>query len=277
MVPDTLDIQSILPGLQPLRLFKRVLLFPKLDSTNAYLMKLAEQGEPEGTVVLAEEQTAGRGRLGRTWKAPPGTSILISVLLRPKASLIDSSKLSLVAALAVGHTLREVLVLSSTVKWPNDVLINGRKVCGILAEAPTSAGVGSTPALVLGIGLNVNQERQDFPSEIRDQATSLRLETGREQRRQPLILSLLGSLEELYTAFIQKGFSPFLEELRSSSAVLGRRVAVQVGTYTVEGTADDLDDEGRLLMRLDTGSLTILNSGEVTSIRPLFATSDPLI
>jgi BirA family biotin operon repressor/biotin-[acetyl-CoA-carboxylase] ligase len=232
-------------------------------------MDLASKGEPEGTVVMAEEQMSGRGRLGRTWKAPSGTSLLFSVLLRPKAGLTDSCKLGLIAALAVRRTLFEVAVLPSTIKWPNDVLVQGRKVCGILAETATSAGPGSMPALVLGIGLNVNQERDDFPDEFRDQATSLRIETGRKQSRLPLVLKLLGSLEELYLAFEQNGFAPLRDELRQSSAVIGKRVTVQVGAYTLEGTVEDLDDEGRLLMRLDTGSTTILTSGEVSSIRSL--------
>ena len=268
-MPDSLEFQSILPGLQHLRLFKRTLFFPKLDSTNVYLMKLAEQGEPEGTVVLTDEQTAGRGRFGRTWTAPPGTSLLVSVLLRPNVGLADSSKLSLVAALAVRRTLQEVAELSSAIKWPNDVLINERKVCGILAETTTSTGVGTKPALVLGIGLNVNQDRQDFPVEFRDQATSLRIETGREQSRPLLFQTLLKSLEDLALAFVQKGFPPFLDELRRSSAVIGKRIVVRVGAYSVEGVVDDLDDEGRLLMRMDTGSQTVLNSGEVSSIRSL--------
>lgn len=268
-MPDSLEFQSILPEFQHLRLFKRTFFFPKLDSTNAYLMKLAEQGEPEGTVVLTDEQTAGRGRFGRTWTAPPGTSLLVSVLLRPNVGLADSSKLSLVAALAVRRTLQGVAALSSAIKWPNDVLIHGRKVCGILAETTTSTGVGTKPALVLGIGLNVNQDRQDFPVEFRDQATSLRIETGREQSRPLLLQTLLESLEGLALAFVQKGFPSLLDELRRSSAVIGKRVAVRIGAYSVEGVVDDLDDEGRLLMRMDTGSQTILNSGEVSSIRSL--------
>lgn len=272
-MPEALDPKIIQSGLQTQRLGKRLLSFPKIDSTNAFLMGLASQGEPEGTVVLTEEQTAGRGRLGRTWKAPPGTSLLISVLLRPNASLIDSSKLSLVAALAVLQTLREVTALSSAIKWPNDVLVNGRKVCGILAETTAGAGGGSRPALVLGIGLNVNQDRQDFPADFRDQATSLRIETGKEQSRLLLLQKLLKSLEDLYLAFEKNGFAHLLDELRESSAVIGKRVAVQVGTYTVEGTVEDLDDEGRLLMRLDSGSLTILNSGQIASIRSL--SNDP--
>lgn len=268
-MPDSLEFQSVLQGLQHLKLFKRTLYFPRLDSTNACLMKLAEQGEPEGTVVLTDEQTAGRGRFGRTWTAPPGTSLLVSVLLRPKVGLADSSKLNLVAALAVRRTLQGVAALSSAIKWPNDVLINGRKVCGILAETTTSTGSGTKSALVLGIGLNVNQDSQNFPVEFRDQATSLRIETGREQSRPLLLQALLKSLEDLALAFVQNGFLPFLEELRRSSAVIGKRVVVRVGAYSVEGVVDDLDDEGRLLMRMDTGSLTILNSGEVSSIRPL--------
>lgn len=230
-------------------------------------MRLAEQGEPEGTVVLTGEQTAGKGRLGRTWTAPTGSSLLVSVLLRPKVGLADSSRLSLVAALAVRRTLQGVAALSSAIKWPNDVLINGKKVCGILAETATNTGAGTSPALVLGIGLNVHQDRQDFPVEFRDQATSLRIETGREQSRPLLLQALLQSLEDLVLAFVREGFSPFLDELRGSSAVIGKRVVVRVGVYTLEGVVDDLDDEGRLLMRLDTGSQTILNSGEVSSIR----------
>lgn len=268
-MPEVLDPKAIQSGLQTRRLGKRLLCFPQIGSTNACLMDLASKGEPEGTVVLAEEQTAGRGRLGRTWKAPQGTSLLVSILLRPKLSLTDSCKLSLMAALAVRHTLQEVVSLTSTIKWPNDVLVNGRKLCGILAETTTSGGPGSMPALVLGIGLNVNQERESFPEELQSQATSLRIETSREQSRLPLLQNLLRSLEDFYLAFEQNGFSPLLSELRQSSAVIGKRVTVQVGAYDLEGIAEDLDEEGRLLMRLDTGSTTILTSGEVSSIRSL--------
>jgi BirA family biotin operon repressor/biotin-[acetyl-CoA-carboxylase] ligase len=268
-VPEVLDPNAIQSGLRTRVIGKRVLCFQQMDSTNAYLMDLASKGEPEGTVVLAEEQTAGRGRFGRTWKALPVTSLLVSVLLRPRLSLANSCKLSLIAALAVRRTLQEVATLTSTIKWPNDVLVNGRKVCGILAETTTSADQSSMPALVLGIGLNVNQDREDFPDEFRDQATSLRIEADRKQGRLPLLLNLLSSLEDLYLAFEQNGFSPLLGELRQSSAVIAKRVTVQVGAYNLEGTVEDLDEDGRLLMRLDTGSTTILTSGEVTSIRPL--------
>jgi len=266
---EALDPKDIQSGLQTQNLGKHLLFFEQLTSTNTYLMNLASQGEPEGTVVLAEEQTEGRGRLGRTWDAPPGTSLLFSVLLRPKGRLADASKLSLVAALAVLRTIKEIVSLASTIKWPNDVLIAGKKVCGILVETNTATGASSPLALILGVGLNVNQGPEDFPLEFREQATSLRLETGQEQSRIHLMRSLLESLEGLYLLFEQFGFPYLLTELRQASAVLGKRVTVRAGMLSVEGTVVDLDNEGRLLLKLDSGSVTFLSSGEITSIRSL--------
>jgi BirA family transcriptional regulator, biotin operon repressor / biotin---[acetyl-CoA-carboxylase] ligase len=268
-VPDVLNPKAILKDLKTRNLGRRLLFFPQLGSTNAHLMELAAQGEPEGTVVTTDEQTAGRGRFGRTWEAPPGRGLLFSLLLRPKGGLPDASRLSLIAALAVRHAIEPATGLSATLKWPNDVLLNGKKVCGLLGETTTSTGSGGVPALILGIGLNVNQVPEDFPQEFRSQATSLRIETHKEHSRTLLLRKFLEDFEGLYALSEQRGFPHFLDEIRQASAILGKRITVQAGFQAVEGTAYDLDEEGRLLLRLDSGSLTILASGEVTSIRSI--------
>ena len=192
--------------------------------------------DPEGAVAAADHQTAGRGRLGRTWTAPPGTAITTSILLRPPAR-VPIQQLSLVGGLAVAETVEAALDLSAQIKWPNDVMVDRRKVAGILAEA--KGGV-----VVLGIGLNVNQTREQLPPDTPTPAASLRTVDGRERDRSPLLADLLVRLEQHYDAWVADGLDAVFDGIGSRDFLRGRRIRVD-GT---EGVAGGLDRAGRLLV-----------------------------
>ena len=192
--------------------------------------------DPEGAVVAAEHQTAGRGRLGRRWEAPAGTAITASVMLRPPAGA-QIQQLSLVAGLAVAETVEDALQLSAQIKWPNDVMVNRRKVAGVLAEARDGI-------VVLGIGLNVNQTREQLPGDVRVPAASLRTIDGVERDRAPLLADVLVRLEAHYVAWSAGGLDAVFDGIGSRDFLRGRRVSVDGH----DGVAGGLDRQGRLLV-----------------------------
>jgi len=192
--------------------------------------------DPEGAVAVAEHQTAGRGRLGRRWDAPAGTAITASVLVRPPAGA-PIQQLSLVAGLAVAETVEEALQLSAQIKWPNDVMVDRRKVAGVLAEARDGI-------VVLGIGLNVNQTRDQLPADARVPAASLRSIDGQERDRAPLLADLLARLEQHYDAWSAGGLDAVFDGIGSRDFLRGRRISVDGR----DGVAGGLDREGRLLV-----------------------------
>lgn len=192
--------------------------------------------DPEGALAVAEHQTAGRGRLGRTWDAPPGTAITASVLLRPPAGA-PIQQLSLVAGLAVAETVEDALDLSAQLKWPNDVMVNRRKIAGILAEARDGI-------VVLGIGLNVNQTSEQLPQDARVGAASLRTIDGNERDRAPLLADLLARLEQHYDAWVAGGLDAVFDGIGSRDFLRGRRISVDGR----EGVGSGIDREGRLLV-----------------------------
>ena len=205
---------------------------PETETTQALL----GPGDEEGAVAVAELQTAGRGRLGRTWSAPPDTSITASILLRPPAGA-PIQQLSLVGGLAVAETVEQALDLSAQIKWPNDVMVNRRKVAGVLAEARDGI-------VVLGIGLNVNQTREQLPGDARVPPASLRTVDGVERDRAPLLADVLARLERAYDAWTAGGLDAVFDGIGSRDFLRGRRVSVN----GVEGVADGLDRAGRLLL-----------------------------
>ena len=221
----------------------------EVGSTQTEARRRAEAGAPEGTVVRAEHQTRGRGRLGRDWVDEPGSALLISIILRPPVEVSRLPQLSLVAGIAVAEALGEASGLPVAVAWPNDLLIRGLKVAGILAESfAGSAGAG--PVVILGIGVNVNQMR--FAGDLVGRATSLAREGGRPFDRERLLTAVLERLEAWYQRWVAEGFGPVREAWRRASATLGRRVAVEDG---VEGIAEDLGEDGALLVRTEAGAL----------------------
>jgi BirA family biotin operon repressor/biotin-[acetyl-CoA-carboxylase] ligase len=229
----------------------------EVGSTQAEVARFAAEGAAEGLVVTARHQRAGRGRLGRTWWDRPGESLLLSVLLRPRITPSRAPQLTLVGALAVVDAVSAATGLDAGIRWPNDVLAAGRKICGILAEAATDAA-GSLDRVILGIGLNVNQEA--FPPEVAGRAASLRMLTGRAQDPDVLRDALLEALDIRYRAFLEAGTEALAASWRERCVTLGERVRAADGR---EGVAVDLDASGALLLRGDDGAVHRVVTGEV--------------
>ncbi len=253
---DSLSTAGIIKDLETRFVGQRVICYPSLTSTMDVARQEAQQGATEGTVIVADEQTAGRGRLKRTWLSPRG-SIALSIVLHPGVAQLPS--LIMLASLAVVHSIETVTGLKSQIKWPNDILIDGRKVCGILIESDVQ---GSTVNYtIIGIGINVNLRLADFP-EILPIATSLSDELGREVSRLSVIRCLLVEIERLYLALSTGG--PIYEEWRDNLVTLGKRVRVKTGESVYEGVAESVARDGSLLLRGFDGSLTKIVAGDVT-------------
>jgi BirA family biotin operon repressor/biotin-[acetyl-CoA-carboxylase] ligase len=227
-----------------------------IDSTQAAANRLAGEGAPEGSVVVADHQTRGRGRQGRNWWAEAGSSLLVSIILRPSIPADRLPHFPLLGAVAGLEALKSVANLPIFIKWPNDLLVNQQKVAGILA------GAGSADRQVLqvimGIGINVNQ--QSFPPDLQGQATSLALASGSEISREAVLEALLRSLDSWYRRYLEQGFSPVREAWRPGAVTLGQ--AVTISAPALEGVAEDLDEDGALLVRAE-GRLVRIFSGEI--------------
>ncbi|MFQ5586295.1 MAG: biotin--[acetyl-CoA-carboxylase] ligase [Thermodesulfobacteriota bacterium] len=230
------------------------------SSTNETAFRMAKESASEGTAVVADSQSGGRGRLGRRWESPPG-GIYTSIILRPPISPQDAPKLSLLAAVAVAEAVAESLPRPPSVKWPNDLLIDGKKVAGILAEM--DAEMDRVNFIVIGIGVNVNIMSDGFPPEVRGIATSLREVKGEAVSRVEVIQSLYGKLEVWYDRFLRDGFAPVREAWMRFSEMGGRRVAVSRLGETIEGTALGIDEDGALLVRGQAGEVTRVTGGDV--------------
>ena len=257
MSNGSLSAEQILDGLGTQCLGRRVLWYPQVDSTNSAAKTLAAQGEPEGTVVIAEEQTAGRGRHGRAWLAPASSGLLFSIILRPKLRPDHVQALTMITALALRDALADATALRAEIKWPNDLLLSGRKVAGILCEARTTGA--RVDFAILGIGLNVNLPEGALPPAF--SATSLALELGHPVPRAPLLRTILRRLDQRYQ-LLQAGQSP-TAEWAAALATLGLRVQVIHEDQSYLGLAETVDDSGALLLRLDDGQLIHLPAGDV--------------
>jgi BirA family biotin operon repressor/biotin-[acetyl-CoA-carboxylase] ligase len=232
----------------------------KVDSTNAHLLRLAEEGFPEGTLVVADEQSAGRGRFGRIWESEPQANLLFSLLLRPHFLQRDEVFiLTFAAAVSVAEAIEEIARVKSGLKWPNDVLLDGKKVCGILLESNFDSNRLSH--VVLGIGLNVNQ--QEFPPSISGRATSLLLSTGKKFDRDELLFSVLGNLSSDYETLQRRDFYSIMKKWRDRSVLFGKKIVVSLAGKMFEGICDDVTDDGALVLQSDDGSKKF-TAGEVT-------------
>ena len=259
--PDRMIDTEILAGLKTRTFAKQLHCYNRLGSTNTRAIELAEAGAPEGTVVVAEEQTGGRGRLGRSWHSAPGLGIWSSIILRPQISIQKASGLSLLAALAFAHTVDKVLGLKVDLKWPNDGLIDGRKVIGILTEV--TAETDRVYFAVCGTGINVSHLSTDFPSSLRSNAVSLAMAAGHPIDRLAVYRAFLTEFEALYRTFRRDGIQPFLADYRERSILLGHEVTVQQGNMTIHGRAIAIDDSGALIVR-DKRRDVVVFAGEAT-------------
>ncbi|MGN0371999.1 MAG: biotin--[acetyl-CoA-carboxylase] ligase [Enterocloster sp.] len=240
--------------------------FDETDSTNIQARKLAEEGAPHGTLVVADCQTAGKGRRGRSWVSPHGTGIWMSMVLRPDISPSHASMLTLVAGMAVVRGIREAAGLEPMIKWPNDAVLEGRKICGILTEMSTEDDM--IRYVVTGIGINVNTE--DFPEELTATATSLKLQAGKNVRRSPVIAAAAAAFEGYYDIFLKTcDMSGLMEDYNRILANRGRQVCVLDPRGSYEGTALGIDREGSLLVQREDGGIVPVISGEV-SVRGIY-------
>jgi BirA family biotin operon repressor/biotin-[acetyl-CoA-carboxylase] ligase len=262
-VPDLLLMQEIRDGLKT-RVFgqTQACYVRQTDSTNLRAMEMAAQGAPEGTLVVAEQQTQGRGRRQRTWFSPPRQGIYASLILRPAIAPTEAPCMTLISAVAVADTLLALTPLEAKIKWPNDILVRGRKIAGILTEIST--GMDAVDYMVVGLGLNVNVPAGDFPEEIHEYATSILAETGVPFSRLLLLRRYLEQFEYYYNIFCAEGFNPVLQRWRALTDMLGCRVRVdRIGTQCV-GEVSDFDQEGFLILRDESGRSIRIFSGDVT-------------
>jgi BirA family transcriptional regulator, biotin operon repressor / biotin---[acetyl-CoA-carboxylase] ligase len=268
-VPDILTPDTLRQRLKGSVFGKRVYHFFKVDSTNRVAMDLGHAGEPEGTVVIAEEQTAGRGRAGHSWHSERATGIYVTLLLRPMISPVQASLLTMMAGLSAFSAIRAQSDLEADLKWPNDILVHGKKLGGILTEM--HAEPNQVRFVIVGIGINVNQEK--LPADLSAIATSLRAETGRPQSRLELLVRLLRQFETDYNQFIASGPESVIRNFEAvSSFTRGERVRVTNGPESFAGVTDGLSPEGFLRVRPDGSHASVsVIAGDVTLDRAVVA------
>lgn len=266
--PDNIDAFEISYKLGTKILGSSIKIFNTMDSTNNYAKKLAVEGCSEGTTVIAEEQISGRGRIGRDWSSPSGRGIWMSIVLRPPIEPNSVQIITLAAAAAVTNAIKKVTGISVGIKWPNDIVLEGRKLCGILTEMGSE--MDRVNYVVVGIGINIGQEKDDFPENIRDKAVSLKSYAMENRlnlpkiKRNDIIKETLIQLERLYGFLLEGNTRAVTNEWRSASATLGKKVRVLFKNSEYQGVAEDITEEGHLLVYCDDGQLREIVSGEIS-------------
>lgn len=262
-VPDRLTALEVGPLLSTRELGRTLHHYDTVDSTNAKAFELGQEGGFHGEVVVAEAQTRGKGRRGREWVSPPGRNLAMSVLLRPDVPPARAPEVTLVAAVALAETLADSGV-EAAIKWPNDVVVGGKKVAGILTEL--SADAERTHFIVLGVGVNLNAEASDFPPEVAALATSVAAARGSPVHRALFAAALLLRLEHWLDVWNEEGFAPVRARWKALSATLGREVVVRSEHRELQGMAEDIDEAGALLVRVGPTLERVL-SGDVEQLR----------
>jgi BirA family biotin operon repressor/biotin-[acetyl-CoA-carboxylase] ligase len=259
--PDCMIDTEILAGLRTEIIAREVHCYRKIGSTNIRAREIAEAGAPDGTIVVAEEQTGGIGRFGRVWHSAARLGIWSTVILRPPGPPEKVSGLSLLAGVVFAQTVEEELGLTVGLKWPNDGLIDGRKVIGVLTELATESG--RVEYAICGTGINVAHVATDFPPELRDIATSLAMAKGGPVDRLAFYRAFLERFDTHYLRFRTDGIAPFLPEYRDRSVLLGREVTIYQGKQTIAGRAVAIDDSGALVIRSGSDNILVF-SGEAS-------------
>lgn len=256
------DKETLEAALKTEKMGRPLYFYPETDTTNDRIRELAQTGAPEGTLAVAELQTAARGRRGRAWQAPADSGVWMSLLLRPNIPPTQASVLTLLAGMALAEAIEDVTEMEVGIKWPNDILLNGKKLVGILTEM--DCDMESIHSVTVGMGINVNTKA--FPEELQEIATSLYLETGKEFDRAEFLAQSMLHFEALYEEFVAEGgvFAPFKERYRRKCLNIGKEVSV-IGRETYLATALDITPEGELIVkRKDTGGEEVVFSGEVS-------------
>ncbi|MBQ4232604.1 MAG: biotin--[Lachnospiraceae bacterium] len=264
--PDVMSEAEISSRLDTEFLGKKLYYFETIDSTNEYLKHLPEEETVHGTVCIGDHQSAGKGRLGRTWLSPRGSSIYISYLLKPDIEPANASMLTIVAALSVAKAINKVTGLDTSIKWPNDIVVNSKKVCGILTEM--TADMDRIERVIIGIGINVNME--SFDDSIKDMATSLRIESGMVVKRADIIINMLKTFEEYYSMFVKtEDLSLLLDDYNSILVNRGKEVRIIERDKEWAATAVSMNKLGELIVNDNEGKEVNIRSGEV-SVRGLY-------
>jgi BirA family biotin operon repressor/biotin-[acetyl-CoA-carboxylase] ligase len=261
--PDTLHADDLISRLGAAKIIGRdIHVFEKTTSTNDIIEKMARDGVQEGVVVFAESQTKGRGRLARKWVSPPGKGLWFSILLRPRLRPQLATQLTVASATALRRAVAVQTGLKPEIKWPNDVILAGRKVAGILTEL--NAELDQIKYLILGLGVNVNLNAGDFPVELRKVATSIKMELGRSFSRAELAVAILRELEQDYARIAARDFAAVADEWEAHCTTLGHGVVIRTGERRIRGRAESLDEEGALLLRTEHGHLERIIGGDLT-------------
>ena len=259
--PDLILPAEIKKNLKSKIFGKKIYSYRKVGSTNLLGFRLAETGAEEGTLVVADEQTKGKGRMGRSWYSPPRLGLWMSLILRPDIPPFKAPGLSICAGLALAQTIKEMTGIEAKIKWPNDCLIDGKKVGGILLEL--SAELDRINFVIVGIGVNVNHSAKDFPKNLSQTATSMKIKLGKDISRLALLTSFLKKFERIYLDFKKNGLSPQKEMIKSFSSLLGKKVTVKFGKERIEGMAENIDENGSLVIKTKKGE-KVVRAGEVT-------------
>ena len=261
--PDIIAAGDVKQGLGTKTIGSEILHYAEVASTNTLAMDLAQKGAVDGTVVIAETQTGGKGRLGRSWTSPTG-NLYVSVVLRPAVPISKAPLITLMGAVAVASGLRRHCGVPVGIKWPNDILLSGKKVSGLLTEM--SAEPDRIRHIVLGIGVNVNMDSKALQPDVRRISTTLAAATGKRVDRTALLRTLLAELDLWYHRFLHDDGS-VLAAWKELNVTLGHRVAVEGGSGKLEGSAQGVDAEGRLILKLDDGTLRQVAAGDVTIMK----------
>ncbi|MDP2972303.1 MAG: biotin--[acetyl-CoA-carboxylase] ligase [Deltaproteobacteria bacterium] len=259
--PDLLTPFEVKPSLKTRWMGKVIHYFTRLDSTNSKAYELATRGAEEGEVVIAESQEKGRGRLGRNWFSPSYLNLCLSVILRPKIPPHQAPLITLMAAVATAEAIEKYSGLRPLIKWPNDILLKGRKVAGLLNEIQSETD--RIHFVILGIGVNLNLDEKMFPQEIRSVATSMKQEMGQSISRKAFLQSILLALEAWYSKFLKEGGAVILKAWRDRAHIKGKRVKVTSFGETISGIAVDVDSDGALILRMENGKRRRVVAGDV--------------